>query len=145
MSAMTDFLENELVDHLFRNRSYGPPAAIYVALFTAAPGETGGGTEVTGGNYARVQVGPSDSAWESTQGTTTAVNSSGTGGATQNGAVITFGVPSASWGAVSHFALMDASSGGNMLLYGALAATKNVNNGDPAPTFPAGALDIVLA
>lgn len=143
MSAMTDFLENKLIDHVFRNRSYTVPASINIALYTAAPGETGGGTEVSGGNYARVAVGPSDAAWESTQGTVTAVASSGTGGATQNGSAIVFGVPSASWGTVTHFAIFDGAS--NMIFQGALTASKNVNNGDPAPQFNAGALDVTLA
>jgi hypothetical protein len=145
MSAMSDYLENKLIDHIFRNRSYTVPATVYVGLFTAAPSDSGGGTEVSGGSYARVQVGPSDSAWESTQGTTTAVASSGTGGATQNGSVITFPTPTANWGSVTHFGIFDASSGGNLLFHGALAQAKSVNNGDPAPTFAAGALDITLA
>lgn len=145
MSAMSDFLENKLIDLIFRNRAYGPPATIYIALFTAAPGETGGGTEVTGGAYARVQIGPSDAAWESTQGTTTAVASSGTGGATQNGSTATFPTPTANWGVITHFAIMDAVTGGNYLMYGALAQAKTVNNGDPAPSFAAGAIDVTLA
>lgn len=145
MSAMSDYLENKLVDHVFRNRAYSVPTTIYLALFTAAPGETGGGTEVTGGSYARVQQGPSDATWESTQGTTTAVASSGTTGATQNGSTITFPTPSANWGSITHFAIMDAVSGGNFLFYGPLAQAKTVNNGDPAPSFAAGAVDVTLA
>ncbi len=145
MAAMSDYLENKLVDHIFRNRSFTVPTTIYVGLLTAAPSDSGGGTEVTGGSYARVQVGPSDAAWESTQGTTTAVASSGTGGATQNGSVITFPTPSANWGVVTHVGIYDASTAGNLLFHGALTASKTINNGDPAPTFPAGAFDIVLA
>jgi hypothetical protein len=145
MAAMSDYLENKLIDHVFRNRSYTVPSTIYVALFTAAPSDSGGGTEVSGGSYARVQVGPSDSTWESTQGTTTAVASSGTTGATQNGSTITFPTPSANWGTVTHVGIFDASTSGNLLFHGALTASKTVNNGDPAPTFPAGALDITLA
>lgn len=145
MSAMTDYLENKLVDHVFRGRSFTAPASIYIALFTAAPGETGGGTEVSGTGYARIQQGPSDAAWESTQGTTTAVASSGTGGATQNGGAVTFGTPGANWGSISHMAIMDAVSAGNMLMYSALAQAKTVNNGDPAPSFPTGSIDVVFA
>lgn len=145
MSAMSDYLENKLVDHIFRNRSYSVPSTIYVALFTAAPSDSGGGTEVSGGSYARVQVGPSDSAWESTQGTTSAVASSGTGGATQNGSAITFPTPSANWGSITHFGIFDASTSGNLLMWGALTVAKTVNNGDPAPSFAAGALDVTLA
>jgi hypothetical protein len=145
MSAMSDYLENKLIDHIFRNRSFSVPSTVYVALFTAAPSDSGGGTEVSGGSYARVQVGPSDSAWESTQGTTTAVASSGTGGATQNGGAITFPAPTANWGVITHFGIFDASTSGNLLFHGALAQSKTVNNGDAAPSFAAGALDVTIA
>lgn len=142
---MSDYLENKLVDHIFRARSFTAPSTIYVALFTAAPSDSGGGTEVSGGSYARVQVGPSDSAWKSTQGTTTAVASSGTGGQTMNGSSITFPTPSANWGSITHFGIFDASSGGNLLFWGALTTAKTVNNGDPAPSFAGDALTVTLA
>jgi hypothetical protein len=144
MAAMSDYLENKLVDHIFRNRSYTVPSTIYVALFTAAPSDSGGGTEVSGGNYARVQVGPSDSAWKSTQGTTTAVASSGTGGQTMNGSAIVFPTPSAAWGQITHFGIFDASTSGNLLFHGALASPKTVNNGDPAPQYNADALTVTF-
>jgi len=144
-SALTNFWENELIDHLFRNRSYTAPTALFVALYTAAPGETGGGTEVSGGSYARVDKAQGATVWEGTGGETTATDSAGTGGGTQNISAITFPTPSANWGTVTHFAALDASSGGNMYFYGALAAAKNINNGDPAPAFGAGALDVALA
>jgi hypothetical protein len=143
LSAMTDFLENKLVDHLFRNRSYAAPATIKASLYTAAPGEAGGGTEVTGGSYAPATVSTSDTAFEATQGGTPAAASNGTGGATQNGGALTFPTPTGNWGTVTHVTVDDASD--NPLLYGALTNSKNVNNGDPAPSFPAGALDITFA
>lgn len=145
MSALSDYAENKIVDHVFRNRSWTVPSTIYVALYTAAPSDAGGGTEVTGGSYARVLVGPSDSAWQSTQGLTTAVASSGTGGQTANGSTITFPTPSANWGVITHFAILDASTSGNFLIWGALTQSKTVNNGDPAPTFSAAALAITFA
>jgi len=145
MSDMSDYLENKLIDHIFRNRSYTVPSTIYVGLFTAAPSDSGGGTEVSGGSYARVQVGPSDTTWEATQGGTPAAASSGTGGATQNAAAITFPTPSANWGSITHMGIFDASTSGNLLMWKALTVAKTVNNGDPAPSFATGALDVVLA
>lgn len=145
MSQMSDYLENKLVDHIFRNRSYSVPTTVYIALFTAAPSDTGGGTEVSGGSYARVQVGPSDTTWNATQGGAPAAASSGTGGQTANASAITFPTPSANWGVITHFAIMDASTAGNFLLWGALGTAKTVNNGDPAPSFIAGALTVTLA
>lgn len=146
MSNMTDFLENKLVDHLFRARSYTAPTQLWVGLFTAAPSDAGGGTEVSGGNYARATPGVnSDTAWKATQGGTPAAASSGTGGATSNPAALTFNTPSASWGTITHFAVFDASSGGNMLIWGALTTSKTVNNGDPGPSFAIDALSFTLA
>jgi hypothetical protein len=143
MAAMTDFLENKLVDHLFRGTSFTAPTALYVGLLTAAPSDTGGGTEVTGGSYARVSWAPNGTNWTNTQNSGTGV-SSGTGGTTSNSGAITFPAPTANWGTISHFAIYDASTVGNMLWWGALTQSKTVNNGDAAPSFQAGALSIQL-
>lgn len=143
MAALSDYLENKIIDHLFRAATFAKPSTVYVALFTAAPSDSGGGTEVSGGAYARVQVGPSDTAWNATQGGTSGA-SSGTGGATANAAAIVFPAPTANWGSITHIGIFDASTGGNLLLHGALTTAKTVNNGDPAPQFDAGALDVSL-
>jgi len=139
--AKSDYLENGLVDHLYRTASLAKPTTVYVALFTAAPSDAGGGTEVAGGAYARVAVGPSDTAWNATQGGTTGA-SSGTGGLTANAADVVFPAPTANWGTIVAFATFDALTGGNMLHHGALTTNKTVNNGDPAPKFLAGQLSI---
>lgn len=144
MSQMSDYLENKLIDHVFRNTAYSVPTTVYIGLFTVTPSDTGGGTEVSGGNYARVQVGPSTTAWNGTHGNTTGA-SSGTGGQTSNAATITFPAPSASWGSIVAIGIFDASTGGNLLLWGPLTTAKTVNNGDPAPTFPATTLTVTFA
>jgi len=145
MSALSNYLENELIDHLFRARAFTAPAEHYFALFTAAPSDSGGGTEVSGGSYARANVTPGFAEWEGTGGETTDVDSAGTGGATQNRNAITFPAPTASWGQVTHFGIFDASTGGNLLLHGALTVPRTIDNGAPAPTFEAGDFDITLA
>ena len=144
MSALSDYTENKLIDHLFRATSFTAPAALHVALFTAAPSDSGGGTEVTGGSYARAALAPSVSNWKSTNGTTSGA-SSGTGGQTSNAVAITFPAPTANWGTVSHFAIFDASTAGNMLVWAALTASKTINNGDAAPSFAVDALTVTLA
>jgi hypothetical protein len=144
MAALSNYLENQLVDHIMRNTAYTAGTARYVALFTAAPSDSGGGTEVTGGSYARAQLDASTTNWKNTQDSGTGA-SSGTGGATSNASTITFPTPTANWGIASHFGIFDASSAGNLLFHGALTASKTINNGDPAPTFPAGALVITFA
>jgi hypothetical protein len=140
----TNYLENKLADHVFRAATFAKPTALYVALFTAAPSDAGGGTEVAGGGYARVNLPPTDANWTATQGGTTGV-SSGTGGATSNAVVVTFPVPTSDWGTATHFALFDAAAAGNPLVWGALTAPRDILNGDPAPRFPVGALVITVA
>jgi len=131
--AKSDYLEGEIIRHIFRTGSYTKPTGIYIALFTAAPSDSGGGTEVAGGSYARVGVGPSDATWSAP---------SGGDGQTSNVGVITFPAPTANWGLVTHFAIYDAVSAGNILYHGALTQSKTINNGDAAPNFPAGTLTV---
>lgn len=136
MSAMSDYLEGQLRAHLFRTASFAKPSVLAIALYTAAPGETGGGTEVSGGSYARVSRNPLDANWTA---------ASATDGLTDNAASIDFPAPTGNWGSVTHLAILDATSAGNFLFYGALATPKTVNNGDAAPSFAAGALDVTFA
>lgn len=143
MSAMSDYLENKLVDHLFRATAFTAPATLHVGLLTAAPSDAGGGTEVSGGSYARVAVTSGVSTWKSTNNTTSGV-SSGTGGVTRNAAAITFPTPSATWGTVTHFAIYDAATGGNLLFYGSLTISKTINQSDTV-SFPADSLTITFA
>ena len=128
MAEFSDFLENKIIDHMLRNQAYTPPSTVYVALFTTATTDAGGGTEVSGGAYARQSI------------TLTAAS----GGASENSADITFPQATADWGTITHVALMDALTGGNMLMHTALDASKTVNNGD---TFKinAGDLDVTVA
>lgn len=144
MSSMSDVWENRLIDHLFRGVAYTAPATLHFGLFTAAPSDSGGGTEVTGGSYARVAVTPNSTNFANTQNSGTGV-STGTGGLTQNLTAITFAAPTANWGVVTHFGVFDASSGGNLLCWAALTASKTVNNGDAAPSFAIGAFTFTLA
>lgn len=145
MTIMSDYLENKLVDHLFRGVSFSAPTALYMALLTATPSDTGGGTEVTGGSYARVSLAPTTTNWAATNAAASTTNpSSGTSGTTSNNSVITFPAPTASWGVVTHMAIYDASTSGNLMFYVALTTPKTINNGDAAPSFAAAALSIQL-
>jgi hypothetical protein len=109
---LTNYLENKLIDHFLGTTTYTKPAAVYVGLFTVSPGEAGGGTEVTGGSYARKVA------------TFTAASS----GATSNDANIDFtGMPAATTVAIGIF---DAITSGNMLLYGTLTTNKTTDAGD---------------
>ena len=144
MSAMSDFLENKLIDQLFRGQTAPTTTTLYVGLLTAAPSDSGGGTEATGGSYARVAVSSSLANWAGTQSAGSTVASSGTGGQTSNNAAITFPTPSATWGTVTHFGIYDAASGGNLMFWGALTIAKTINQADTV-TFPAASLSITFA
>lgn len=134
MSDKSNYLEGELIKHIFRTGSFTKPSGLYIALFTTAPDKEAGtgGTEVSGGSYARVQVGPSDATWDAASN----------GGDTANTSVITFPTPSANWGTIVAFGIYDASTVGNLLYSANLTTSKTVNNGDPAPNFPAGSLTV---
>lgn len=134
MSDMSDYLEAQLLNLIFRTQVAWKPPAVYIALFTAAPDDSGGGTEVTGGAYARQQVAQADAEW----------NAPGAAGLIDNVNDITFPVATANWGTVTHMAVFDAVTGGNMLFHRILAANKIVNTDDTFK-FAAGDHDVTLA
>lgn len=143
MSQATDTLENLIIDYIFRAQAWTAPTSIKVKLYTAAPGETGGGTEVTGTNYAAATLSCSVANWLSTNGTTSGA-SSGTGGQTSNAAQLNYSAPGGNWsGPITHYALTTQAD--VMYIYGTLTASKTVNNGDPAPYFAASALTVTVA
>jgi hypothetical protein len=113
-TAISDFLENKLLDHVLRNTAYTQPATVYAALYTATPSDTGGGTEVSGGAYARTAV----------------TFGAAASGSISNSADVTFPAATGNWGTVTHVGIFDASTAGNLLFWGALTASKTINNGD---------------
>lgn len=130
MGSFSDYWENEILDHIFGKGSY-TPATIYVGLSTADPLDSGAGlAEPSGNGYARVAT--SGAAW------TTA-----SGGSLSNASDVTFPQATGSWGTITHFALFDAASAGNILAHGALSQSKTVTSGDTAK-FAAGDLDVSL-
>ena len=131
MAGFTDYLEDKVLDHVFGGTAYTAPSTLYVGLFTAAPSDTGGGTEVSGGSYARKSM--------------PAMTVSGTSPTTAtNGAAVEFVTATGSWGTVTHVGIFDASSSGNLLCWAALSASKVVASGDVI-RFDQGDLDVTLA
>ena len=119
MSSFSVYLENVLLDHVFGAAAFTAPATLYAAAYTANPSDSGGGTEATGGSYARVSI------------TNNATNfPAASGGAKANGTDITWTTATASWGTITAVALLDASSGGNQICWDALATSKAVGDGD---------------
>lgn len=112
-----------------------PKRPLYVSLHTADPTDAGTGAEVAGGSYARVAVQPADANW---------TGASATDGNTDNVAAITFPAPTANWGIVTHFGIWDRPTGGNLITFGTITPNKTINNGDSAPSFAIGALDVTF-
>lgn len=112
MAAASDYLEDALLDHVLGGTTYTQPATIYLALYTDATTDAGGGTEVTGGSYARQTI---------TFGAASA------GSASNNADVDFASMPTAT---VTNWAILDAASGGNMLFHGAFSSSVAVTSGD---------------
>ncbi len=53
MSAMSDYLELKVLDHVLGTTSYTMPSAVYLGLSTGSFGDDNSGTELTGNNYSR--------------------------------------------------------------------------------------------
>ena len=128
--SKSDYLENELLDHVLGGGDYSRPATVYVALYTTAPTDAGGGVEVSGGDYARVAVTNNSTNWPAASG-----------GAKSNGTEITFPTATANWGLVKAFAILDAATDGNFMYWGDLTTEKTINDGDTAK-FAVGDLDV---
>lgn len=142
MAGKTNVLEGALLNHIFRATAYTAPTTVYVGLFTTAPSDAGtGGTEVTGGSYARASVVSSTGNWAAPSGTPRQISNAG---------VITFATPSADWGTVTAIGLFSSLAGAAStdLLYwtatqsdGSTAISKIIQNGDTV-TIAIGALII---
>jgi len=157
MSAASNYLEDKLLDHTLRQTAgdYNPPSTVYVALFadngtndagdalesgTNASASTAnwGYFEINNGSYARQSV-------------TFAAAGTTTTGTIETNATVSFPVATANYDTagstgqvVTHIAIMDASTGGNVLFYGALTTSKTVSSGDQF-TVSTGNLSISLA
>jgi hypothetical protein len=130
MSSFSDYTENLVLNYLFTTETATRPTAWYVGLFTSAPSDTGGGTEVSGSAYARKATGT--------------ITVSGTGTTATNGSAIEFAAASGgSWGAIGWAAIFDASSGGNMLAWAPLTTSRTINDGDVF-RIPASSLTVTL-
>lgn len=112
MANLSNYLENLLAKFAFTAQAAPRPTTWHVALFSTAPSDAGGGTELTGGGYAR-------------QSATFTV----TDNLVANAAELNF-VSTADWPNITHVGVFDAATGGNLLLHGALASARNPNAGD---------------
>ena len=132
---ISTFLANEMLDHILDGATFTQPTASWLALYTTMPNAgDSGGTEVTGGSYARVNSSGS-AMWDAPNAT---------GGFTANTSTLTFPVASANWGTVLGMAIRSANAAGDMYFFKTLTASKTVYSGDTF-RFSAGAVDITLS
>lgn len=114
MSAISNYLENKLIEHVLRNTPYTPPTSVYLALYTSNPTDAGTGTEVNGGAYERQVIAfgtPND-------------------GTVNNNGEILFPIATANWGTITHIGLLDAKTGGNLLFHGEITTPKTISTND---------------
>lgn len=116
MAGLSNYGENLVLTWLLTTSSATRPTTWYVALYTVAPGEGGGGTEVSGGSYARQAVTFTVSGTAPTQAA--------------NSAAVEFPTASASWGTVVAAAIFDASTSGNLIAFADLTTSKTIDSGD---------------
>ena len=124
--SFSNTFETTVLTWVFTTSSATRPTAWYIALYTASPSDPGGGTEVTGGGYARQ-----------------AVTFTVSGNTASNTAAIEWPVATAGYGTVTDVGVFDAASGGNLIAYAALTTSKAIDTGDVF-RLPAGDLDVTL-
>lgn len=101
MAQMSNYLEENLINLVFRNTAFSTPGTVYVALYSTDPTDADTGTELTGDGYARVAV---------TMGVPT-------DGVSLNTADVVFAPATADWAAVTHIGIRDALTAGNLLMH----------------------------
>lgn len=132
MGSLGSAYQNKVLDAVF-GAGLTKPATVWVALYTVAPTSVGGGTEVTGGSYARVSV---------TNNTTNWPNAAS--GSKSNGVAFTFPTATAGWGTIVAFGIHDTAATDSLVTWGLLGTSVTVASGDSA-TFGIGSLTITAS
>jgi hypothetical protein len=131
--SASNYLEEKLVNSVFRGESFPTPTQLYMGLFTASPGEAGGVNEVSAGWYAR-----QDCAQGGLINTAFVPPADGT---TSNAKNILFPAVTTAAITITHSAIFDAPTGGNMLFYTELQQAKTLQVGDVFST-PVGGFSV---
>jgi hypothetical protein len=130
MAALSDYAEKLLLDWMMTTGSATRPTAWFVALYTAAPSDSGGGTEVSGNGYTRQSV--------------TFAAASTPGGTTSNTNTVSFTAAGGNWGTITHIGIFTEVTSGELLWHGSMTASKTINDGDTLE-FAIGNIDLTLA
>ncbi len=127
MGSFSNYTELKVLDHALKTAAFTVPTGLYIALSTSTVADDGTGmTEPIGGSYARVAC----NTWNAASSRSVA-----------NTGTVSFPEASSAWGTITYFAVMDAATGGNMIAYGALSASKAIAFGDNA-SFQSGAITV---
>lgn len=129
MSDLSDYAETNLVDHLLGTSAFTSPTNVYLALYTAAPTDAGGGTQVSGNGYARQAI---------TFGAATSP-----GGVASNTNTVTFTANGGNWGTITHAGIFDALTVGNLLMW--TAVTNVTINDQDSLQYDPGDITVTLA
>ena len=123
--SKSNYFENAILKHIFGDTSYSVPATLYVGLWDnsvtlsdTSTGASAGEVETSGTGYGRVAVTNDDTKWTVTDNVV------------ENAADVTFATATADWGTINQFAILDATTGGNILFWSTLAVSKTVTTGD---------------
>jgi len=112
--SLSNTFETHVLTYLFKTDSLTRPTQYHLALYTAAPNDAGGGTEVSGNGYTRKTV-----AW------TVSGNN-----ATNTSAIEFPACTGSAWGTITHIGVHTASSGGDLIVHSVLTAAKSIAVGD---------------
>jgi hypothetical protein len=123
MSAASNYLENKVLDHVLTATGYTAPAARYLALFTNTSGSAAANLEA---GTLTDEISTSGTAYGREAVTFAAASS----GSSATNATVTFDTATANWGTITHVAVMDAATSGNVLFYGAVTTSKTIETGD---------------
>lgn len=123
---------NGILDRIFSAAVYTPPASYFIALYSAAPTDAGGGTELAGNGYARVEV------------VNNAANfPAAAARAKSNGTAITFPVATGAWATAVAFGMHSAAVGDTLVAWGNLTVPVTVAKGE-IKIFAVGDLDLTV-
>ena len=123
MSAASNYLENKVLDHVLTATSYTAPGTRYLALFNNTSGQAAANLEA---GTLTDEISASGTAYSRKAVTFAAAS----GGTSATNATVTFDAATASWGTVTHVAVMDQATGGNVLFWGAVTTSKTIDTGD---------------
>ena len=130
---LTNYAKNRVMKAYFGITAVTPPASFWLALFTGVPSVSGGGTEVVGGSYARVEIVNNTTNWPVP-----------TVGQIICQFVATFPTPTAPWGSIVAVGMYDGSTGGNLETFYQLPVPKSIGTGDNY-SFPIGNILVRLS